>query len=81
MESAADRCIFHSYVNGVAVYLALYVDDGLIAAKSQDVLDVIICSLRETFEITAVFVIGNKTFCCFPLLCVFLFPDKFGRNM
>lgn len=51
-ESAADPCIFKGHVEGVMVYLALYVDDGLIVSKSQKVLDTIIRSLRKIFNIT-----------------------------
>lgn len=51
-ESTADQCIFHGHVEGITVYLALYVDDGLIAAESRGALDTIVHSLCEVFEIT-----------------------------
>ena len=51
-ECDADMCIFHGQVNNENVYLALFVDDGLIAAKSRESIDVIIAGLRDSFEIT-----------------------------
>lgn len=33
VESEADKCIFYGTVEGSAIYLALYLDDGLIAAE------------------------------------------------
>lgn len=51
-QTDADECIFYSNYQGLAVYLALYVDDGLIACKSQEVLEIILEKLMNTFEIT-----------------------------
>lgn len=44
--------MFHGCVKGTDVYLALFVDDGLIAAKSHRALDSIVESLRSIFKIT-----------------------------
>lgn len=52
MEGEADKCIFHGTVDGFAVYLGLYVDDGLIAVESQRVIDSMIGLLRAHFIIT-----------------------------
>ena len=52
----ADKCVFVSQFENETVYLALFVDDGLVAAKSRKTLDIIIKKLSDTFEIT----IGRK---------------------
>ena len=54
-ETESDKCIFRGSVNGSEVFLALFVDDGLIAAESSQVLESVIKSLEKEFEIT----IGN----------------------
>ena len=41
-EIDADSCIFYGIYDGYEVYLALFVDDGLVAAKSLKVIDSII---------------------------------------
>ena len=51
-ESEADKCIFRRNVNDSVVYLALFVDDGLIAAKEQEAIDFIVTALKKSFEIT-----------------------------
>jgi hypothetical protein len=51
-ETEADQCIFVGNVGNESVYLALFVDDGLIAAKSLDTLDIMLGRLNETFKIT-----------------------------
>jgi hypothetical protein len=51
-ETEADQCIFVGNVGNESVYLALFVDDGLIAAKSLDTLDIMFGRLNETFKIT-----------------------------
>lgn len=48
----ADECIFFGVYQGSAIYLALFVDDGLIACKSQEVLEIIIEKLENAFDIT-----------------------------
>lgn len=52
VQSEADQCIYHGEVGSVQVYMALFVDDGLIACKSSSVIESIISYLREAFEIT-----------------------------
>lgn len=51
-EAEADKCIFRGRVDGVDVFLALFVDDGLIAAKTSKALESVIKSLGNAFEIT-----------------------------
>jgi hypothetical protein len=59
-ETEADQCIFVGNVGNESVYLALFVDDGLIAAKSLDTLDIMLGRLSETFKIT----IGESVAAC-----------------
>lgn len=54
-SSDADNCIFRGTVKNEEVYLALFIDDGLLASKSQRVLDEVIRTLSSYFDIT----IGN----------------------
>lgn len=49
--SQADQCIFVGQVNGETVYLALFVDDGLVAAKTESTLNYIASKLSEAFQI------------------------------
>ncbi|CAB0041104.1 unnamed protein product, partial [Trichogramma brassicae] len=58
VESDAGKCIFVSTVMNEHVFLALYVDDGLIACKSKTVIKTIVESLRKEFKIT----IGDGSF-------------------
>ena len=51
-ETEADKCIFGGSVNSSEVFFALFVDDGLIAAKSSQVLESVIKSFEKEFEIT-----------------------------
>ena len=51
-ETEADKCLFSGSVNGSEVFLALFVDDGLITAESSQVLESVIKSLEKEFEIT-----------------------------
>ncbi|KMQ87247.1 retrovirus-related pol polyprotein from transposon tnt 1-94 [Lasius niger] len=44
--------ILPGYIEGSKVYLALFVDDGLIAAQSKRILNDLIARMKETFEIT-----------------------------
>lgn len=58
VENQTDKCVFQGVVGGNVVYLAIFVDDGILA-KTRSVLDSVINSLRQYFEITlgdAVFV-------------------------
>lgn len=51
-NSGADQCIFINNHNGESVILAPFVDDGLVAAKSKEILDYIIKCLSAEFSIT-----------------------------
>ena len=51
-ETDADKCIFVGHVGQSTVYLALYVDDGLIAAESREILEFVLEHLRKAFKIT-----------------------------
>lgn len=48
-SSEADQCIFVGKVKNVSVYLALFVDDGLVATK--EALNIVVKRLKETFKI------------------------------
>ncbi|KMQ88959.1 putative retrotransposon, partial [Lasius niger] len=72
-ETNADKCIFFGEYEGSVVYLALFVDDGIIAAKSNKVLESIIKSLKESFNIT----LGNCS--CFVGLQIL--RDRENRTM
>jgi len=50
VATEADQCIFCGRMKGSIVYLALFVDDGLIAAKSRDTLMIIIDYLQRSFN-------------------------------
>lgn len=51
-EIDADNCIFVGKYNNHTVHLALFVDDGLIACESMNVLNEILKKLSAEFEIT-----------------------------
>lgn len=51
MPCESDKCIFIGRMENVCVYLALFVDDGLIACESRVVLDSIIDELSKSFDI------------------------------
>ena len=55
MQSEADPCVYGGMIERESMYLALFVDDGLIASKSLRVIEEVVEYLREAFEIT----IGN----------------------
>jgi transposase InsO family protein len=46
-----DKCIFRGNINGCEVLLAIFVDDGLVASKSQESIETVITALSESFEI------------------------------
>jgi len=50
--SNADSCIYRGIVNQHKVFLALFVDDGLIASESQESINLVTNKLQKTFEIT-----------------------------
>lgn len=54
-ECESYKCVFKEHINNNMILLALYVDDGLIFAKSKETINIIIDTLGETFQIT----IGN----------------------
>lgn len=43
---------FVGSVNGISVYLALFVDDGLIASKSKNIVSLVVDYLKSEFKIT-----------------------------
>lgn len=49
--SSADPCIYRGYIDNVFVFLALYVDDGLLIAETKDALNKVLNALRENFKI------------------------------
>ncbi|KMQ92933.1 integrase core domain protein [Lasius niger] len=51
-ETSADKCVFTGHYEGSSVYLALFVDDGLLACKSREVIEQITTRLSQEFEIT-----------------------------
>lgn len=51
-QSNADKCIYTGVFEKEKVYLALYVDDGLVLAKSIKVLNKILNLLKDKFSIT-----------------------------
>lgn len=51
-ECEADKCVFIGKLKKSVVYLALFVDDGLVASNSVETLKTIIQRLSETFKIT-----------------------------
>lgn len=55
-----DRCVFYTRVSNTDVYLALYVDDGLILCESTDIIEEILSTLSSCFDIT----ISDGTYFC-----------------
>ena len=51
-KTNADKRVYVGTYGDCKVYLALFVDDGIIAAKSTDVIEKIISGLSKEFEIT-----------------------------
>lgn len=50
--SPADKCIYTGVTDGHTVYLALFVDDGLIASESRKSIDSVLNYLKSSFKIT-----------------------------
>ena len=48
----SDKCIFVGMIEHCKVYLALYVDDGLVISKSQSAIDSVLYYLKNKFRIT-----------------------------
>ena len=47
-----DRCVFIGIVNGIIVYLAIYVDDGILISKCIFAIETVLRKLRGEFGIT-----------------------------
>lgn len=63
IESEADHSLFIANFKIYSVYLALFVDDGLLACKSMDVINMILHALKSEYDITigdASFLVGMK---------------------
>ena len=52
IQSSADPCIYFRPCEETFVFLAIFVDDGLILAENKNSLNVIMNSLKQVFEIT-----------------------------
>ena len=52
LQSSADKCVYIATIDNKKIYLALYVDDGLILAPDTNVLNKITDSLKLEFHIT-----------------------------
>lgn len=50
-ECEADPCVFTGRFEGESVFLALFVNEGLVAARSKKILNYIINRLNETFKV------------------------------
>lgn len=50
--SNADRCVYRRSIDGEMVLLALYVDDGLVLARSQMTIKMVLEALKSEFEVT-----------------------------
>lgn len=48
----SDQCVFVGDSNGHIIYLALYVDDGLVLSSSRFAIDSFLANLKEHFHIT-----------------------------
>lgn len=51
-ESLADPCLFHRNINGNKLLVALYVDDGLVAASRETDIQEFLEKLKSEFKIT-----------------------------
>lgn len=47
----SDKCVFRAIINGVEIWLALCVDDGMLMSTCPDTLALVIKELRSQFEI------------------------------
>lgn len=57
VENKADKCIHRAIINGNVVYLAFFVDDGLILSDSINSIKLILDGLSKAFEIS----VGNAS--------------------
>lgn len=51
-QSESDKCVYFGDFEGRKIYLALYVDDGLVLVDCTIVIDHFFTELRNTFEVT-----------------------------
>lgn len=51
VQSEADPCVFIRKTNGETIILAIYVDDGLLAATNESCIQPVIVFLRKHFEV------------------------------
>lgn len=52
IKAMSEKCVFIATIDGNLVYLALYVDDGLMASKSKSVINKVLQYLKTIFQIT-----------------------------
>ena len=52
IQSNADRCVYQRIFNNTKIFLALYVDDGLLMGENEAELQSVISQLEANFEIT-----------------------------
>lgn len=52
VPNQVDQCIYRGEINGEEVILALYVDDGILAAKSKRTVEIVLKNLKKNFKIT-----------------------------
>lgn len=50
-ETRADSCVFLSYKNIKLLIVAIFIDDGLIAATDDDLVNGLVNNLKDNFEI------------------------------
>lgn len=49
--SSADGCVFKGEINNKLIILAIYIDDGIIAAESKEIADIFLGYLQSEFEV------------------------------
>lgn len=59
VQCQGDQCIFRGTLNGHEVLVAIFVDDGLVASRSNEAQKIVLNALSESFEIK----LGDS--CCF----------------
>lgn len=52
VQSSADKCIYTGLFKKCKIYLALYVDDGLLLCRDRDILNDFVNLLKKEFDIT-----------------------------
>ncbi len=53
-QSSVDPCVYHQITNSHYLIIAVWVDDGLVAGSSMDVVNEVVRFLNRRFEITAI---------------------------